>query len=278
MNSESDPMLVKVIQKNNKHFSVSITKNIDFWESIDSGCWEPNTFKILNDFVSADCYYLDLGAWIGPTALYAAQLAKYTFAFEPDPIAYQELEANVHANKDTEWASRITIYNKGIASSSGTIRLGSRGSGGDSMSSCLFSDGQTNWEVEAITLERLVEAEKLQAEKLFIKMDIEGGEYELVPRLKAAFRQYNAVLFLSIHPHFLMSSLIRSKGNSIGVKILRRLLSAWHNIKLIRSLPFRYLYRSNGQQVNLYVEILKALLRGGFPTEIVATNKRWNNA
>lgn len=273
-----DPMLVKVIQKNKKYFSVSITKNVDWWKRVETGRWEPNTFKIFDDFLSTDCIYLDIGSWIGPTVLYAAQLAKRTYAFEPDPIAYQELEVNVHANKNTEWVSRLTIYNKAIASSSGTIKLGSRGSGGDSMSSSLFSDEKTNWEVEAITLEQLVEAEKLQDEELFIKIDIEGGEYELIPRLKTAFHKYNVVLFLSIHPHFLMSRLIRSKGNSIRKKILRRLLFVWHQLKLVRALPFKYFYHCNGQQRNLYVEILKALLQGGYKTEIVATNERWNGA
>ena len=153
-----DPAPVKVIQKNKKYFSVSITKNVDFWTLLESGLWETNTFKIFDHFLSADSCYLDIWAWIGPTALYAAQLAKRTYAFEPDPIAYQELEVNVRANKNTEWASSLTIQNKAIASSSGTIKLGSRTSGGDSTSSSLFSDEETNWEVEAITLEQIVDA------------------------------------------------------------------------------------------------------------------------
>lgn len=271
------PMPVKVIQKNKKYFCVSVTKNVNFWESVENGSWESDTFKILDYFLSANCYYLDIGSWIGPTALYAAQLAKHTYAFEPDPIAYQELEVNIRANKNAEWASRLTIYNKAIAPSNGTIKLGSRGDGGDSLSSVLFLDENVNWKVEAVTLEQFVESKKLQDEKLFIKMDIEGGEYEVIPRLKAAFYQYNIVLLLSIHPHLFVNSLIQSKSNNILIKILRRLLFVWYHIKLIRSLPFKYFYRSNGQRENFYVEILKALLIGGFTREIVATNKRWNS-
>ena len=245
---------------------------------MESGAWEPDTFKIFDDFISADTCYLDIGAWIGPTALYAAQLAKRTYAFEPDPLAYQELERNVYANKNTEWASRLTIYDKAIASSSGMIKLGSRGSGGDSASSFLFSSEKTNWEVEAITLEQLVEAEKLQDEKLFVKMDIEGAEYELIPKLQTVFHQYNVVLLLSIHANPFTGSLVRNKGNSIGIKTMRRLIFVWHHIKLVRALRFRYFYRTSGERLNLYREVFKALLRGGFVGEIVATNTKWNSA
>ena len=270
---------VKVFQKNNKCFNiVSITNNLDYWNSLENGLLEPYTFKIFDDFLTADCYYLDIGSWIGSTALYAAQLAKCTYAFEPNPIAFKELEANVHANKDTEWISRLIIYNKAIASSNGTLILGNKGGGGDSKSSVLFSEEKVSWEVEAITLEQLIEVEKLQDKKLFIKMDIEGGEYELIPKLKRTFSHYNVGLFLSTHSKYLLSCLITSKRNSIQTRILRRLLFVWHHIRLVHSLPFRYFYLSNGKQVNLYMEILKVLLKGHFVPEIVATNARWNNA
>ncbi len=272
-----DPALVKVIQKNKKRFSVAITKNIGFWESVENGSWEPDTFKIFDYFLSADCHYLDIGSWIGPTALYAAQLAKQAYAFEPDPVAYRELEANLRLNKNAEWASRLAIYNEAIASSNGTIKLGSRAGGGDSMTSTLFLDKDVNWEVEAITLEQFIESNKLQNEKLFIKMDIEGAEYDVIPRLKGVFHKHNVTLFLSMHPHLFVSSLVKSKNNNMLTKISRRLRFVWHHFKLIRSLPFKYFYHADGQRENFYVEILKSFLLGGFPREIVATNKRWDS-
>lgn len=174
----------KKIEKNNKCFNVTTSKNLDFWIAVGSGYWEPTTYEIFDGLISDKYCYLDIGAWIGPTALYATQLAKRAYAFELDPIAFQELKQNVAANKNADWASRLVIYNKAIASSSGTLRLGSRGSGGDSMSSVLFVDGETSWDVEAITLAQFIDTEKLQDEKLFLKIDIEGGEYELLPPTK----------------------------------------------------------------------------------------------
>lgn len=264
-----------VIKKNNKSFRVILTKWFDWWRKVQDSSWEPNTYKIFDSLVSSDCIYLDIGAWIGPTVLYAAQLAKRAYAFEPDPIAYRELEANVAANKDADWVSRLTIYDKAVAATSGTLKLGSRSRCGDSMSSVLFSGENANWESEAITLEQLIEAEKLQNEKLFIKVDIEGGEYELIPSLKRSLSRYDVDLYLSIHPRFLSESLVKRKGGGIQAKLMRRLLLVRHQVRLLHSLPFRYLYLGNGQRVNIFAQNLKALLTGSFVCEIVATNKKW---
>ena len=86
------------------------------------------------------------------------------------------------------------------------------------MSSTLFADGKKSWEVETTTIEQLIETEKLQKEKIFVKMDIEGGEYELIPTLKALFRRHAVVLFLSIHTGFLQS-VSHYKGHGTGARI-----------------------------------------------------------
>jgi FkbM family methyltransferase len=268
----------RVVHANKKCFSVSITKNVDFWNLVENGHWEPNTFRIFDDLISADHCYVDIGAWIGPTALYAAQLAKRAYAFEPDPIAYQELESNARINRNTEWGSRLTISNKAIAPNGGPLKIGNRSGGGNSESSVLFSDEAVSWEVEGISLEQLIEAERLRNEKLFIKMDIEGGEYELIPKTTKVLSRHTVDLFLSIHPPFLMDHLIHGKRNRLRTTMRRRLIAVWHQIKLTRSLPFTYLYHSNGRRVNLYIEVLKALVLGRFLTEIVATNRRWTRA
>lgn len=210
-----DPIPIRVIKKHKVSFCVSITENLGFWKSLEADRWEPNTFKIFDDFLSVDCIYLDIGAWIGPTALYAANLAKHTYAFEPDPVAFQELEVNLNVNKNAELKSRLTIYNKAIASSCGTIKLGSRSFGGDSMSSIFWGDRNTNWDVQAITLQQVIEDEKLRGEKIFIKIDIEGGEYELVPKIKNTVMQHAVTLYISIHPNFLMDSLRPANGENI---------------------------------------------------------------
>lgn len=44
-----------------------------FWKNKS---WERNTQKIFDKFLDSNHSYIDIGAWIGPTVLYGAQIAK----------------------------------------------------------------------------------------------------------------------------------------------------------------------------------------------------------
>jgi hypothetical protein len=52
-------------------------------------------------------------------------------------------------------------------------------------------------------------------------------------------------------------------------------LAVWHQVKLMRSLPFEYIYDSDGRPVTLYVGAVNALLFGHFVAEIVGTHRAW---
>ena len=52
-----------------------------FWNLVNSGSWEANTFQMLEKFVTPNVVYLDIGAWIGPTFLFAAQTSKVAYGF-----------------------------------------------------------------------------------------------------------------------------------------------------------------------------------------------------
>src|SRR5258708_34817363 len=66
-----------------------------FWGWFDSGVWEPETFEIFDSYVTPDTFFLDIGSWIGPTALYAASKARRVICLEPDPIAAAKLRCNI---------------------------------------------------------------------------------------------------------------------------------------------------------------------------------------
>lgn len=40
-----------------------------FWRKATAGGWEPETFAVLDQHLSPDRDYVDIGAWIGPTVL-----------------------------------------------------------------------------------------------------------------------------------------------------------------------------------------------------------------
>lgn len=269
------------VRKNGVSFRVVVSRNIGFWDRLERGEWEPETYRLFDRFIAEDCLYIDAGAWIGPTVLYAAQRARKTYAFEPDPVAYRELASNLASNAGAEWASRVTLFNKAVTARGGTVRLGSRGAFGDALSSVLFPGEELSREVEAVSLEEIFVRPDAAGREVFIKMDIEGAEYEVIPRLRKALARRRVHLFLSIHPDSLMHSLrLRPGGGapreeSLFAKFRRRFVFAHRHLRLVRSLPFRRFYYCDGRPVNLYRQVFRAFLSGRFVSAIVATDSDW---
>ncbi|MEH1864962.1 MAG: FkbM family methyltransferase [Nostoc sp.] len=262
-----------LINKNGLYFKVVKSQYQDFWKEVNDGQWEPQTFKVFDRFISKDTTYIDVGTWIGPTLLYAAQLAKEAFAFEPDPIAYKEMLANVKLNPDI---SNIKTYEALIGIEAGETRLGSREEGGDSTSSILFSDMKTSWLVKSINLQSFVNKEGLQP-PLFIKIDIEGGEYSLIPTLASFFKDYQPiVLYLSLHPGFLAMS--TSPNNTLLAKLKRGIKLMKAHFHLAESLKsFKFIYDIYGNRTSVWVGLLKSISSKNAIAEnaIIATNQLW---
>jgi FkbM family methyltransferase len=166
-----------------------------FWAQVASGEWEPYTFDILKEYVPLHETFLDLGAWIGPTVLYAAGLGRRCIAVEPDPIAFAHLKANVEAT-----AAPVELLNAAVMEYDGTVTLGSE-SLGNSMTR--VSKDSNTVEVPCLTLSTLME-EKRIAGSLFIKMDVEGAE-ENILRDYAFFEKHRPTLYLSLHTFWFCS-------------------------------------------------------------------------
>ena len=269
---ESHP--VERIHKLDCSFDVVVSRHFEFWKRYQFGKWKPNTFHVLDEFLSPECTYIDIGAWIGHTALYGAQFARVTYAFEPDPLAFQELQQNVEVNKTTPRLNRLHIHNKAISDKRGTVRLGSRNVAGKSRTSVLYANETTYWEAEAETLDQFLE-DNPPANRVFLKIDIEGGEYDLLPSLKKVFKRYPIDLFLSLHPQLLFQRLNGEKSRSLLRRMIRRWRAAYKHVKTIRALPFKYLYSSSGKEWSSYKELIKACLLNRFTMEVIGTDKPW---
>jgi FkbM family methyltransferase len=247
--------------------------NLSFWNQVENIKWEKDTFTIFDRFLNRDTIFFDIGAWIGPTVFYAAQLSKYAFAFEPDPVAFNVLKTNFELNTNTDWYNRLTLYNKAVGVENGYIFIGSRSSGGDSLSSALFADNETQWKVETIAIQDFIETNNLKNDRLFFKIDIEGGEYSLIPVLNRTFSTHNALLFLSFHPGNLFISILKGNNNVI------QKISGWMNVvlthfKILRSLPFRFRYLQSGRKLN-FINLLYYTIRlRSF--SIVASDQEWD--
>jgi FkbM family methyltransferase len=174
-----------------------------FWDRVEANAWEPGTLLALQPLLGPGVLFLDIGAWIGPLTLFAAGLGARVIAVEADPRARAQLGRNLTANP--RLADRVTVIARAAAPSPGPVRLGARRKPGDSMSSALLAGAPDTWDVEAVTPEEL--ASMLgPGERLVIKLDIEGGEYVLLPALAPLIERPGANLVLSLHPGILVET------------------------------------------------------------------------
>jgi len=177
-----------------------------FWDRFSTGTWEPRTFAVFDRFLRTDRSYIDIGAWIGPTVLYGVQRARVAYALEPDPVAFAELRTNVDLNSDLR--GRIRVYDQCIASESGTIELyvggfysDSASRLGDSMSSIVrlsAESGQISTRVKVTTLEEFIDGHGIE-DCNFVKMDIEGGEFIVLPSIRNYLGRSQPTLYVSFH-------------------------------------------------------------------------------
>jgi FkbM family methyltransferase len=175
-----------------------------FWDKVERGLWEPETLELIGRQVAPGTTFLDLGAWVGPTALYAAARGAQVIALEADPVALSQLRRNLAANPAL--ARRIEVLARAVHAAEGQVKLGARRKPGDSMSSVLVAPGAATWTAEAIT-PRALAARLGASDRLFIKMDIEGGEYELLPAMRPLIERPGCQVLVSFHPGILATVL-----------------------------------------------------------------------
>ncbi|QHI35427.1 hypothetical protein IMCC3317_07730 [Kordia antarctica] len=217
----------KTIRKRNVEFKVydnhkvaGYCPNGFFTDCIQNGDWEEETFIILEKYARKGKVYIDVGAWIGPTVLFAAKLYEKVVCFEPDPVALLTLEYNLLIN-DFE---HVVLEKKALAAHIGTIKFGGNWEMGNSESTILVNDasflskqaieGQRgNYksrseniiEVPSITIEKVMDTHTIDPETIgLIKMDIEGGEYIVLPAMKDFLQTYTPNLYLSLHFGYLL--------------------------------------------------------------------------
>jgi FkbM family methyltransferase len=217
------------IKINNKNFLVK--KNISFWKNFKNKDWESINFKIFKYFINKNTTYYDIGAWIGPTIFTAASFCpKKIYGFEPDIKAYKELKENIFLNKNKFQRKLIKIYNKAGYLYNKKIKLNiPKGEYGSSLSSLLKSR-KIYYESSIVNCVNLLNFFKNTGlcKNDFIKIDIEGGEYKLLPFIGNLLREKLPNIYLSLHP-FLIDNFFE--------KILE-------NNKLLFSLRgYKYVYR-----------------------------------
>jgi FkbM family methyltransferase len=170
-----------------------------FWDRAEDGRWEPGTVAAVEALVGPRTVFLDIGAWVGPLTLIAAARGARVVAVEADPRALALLEANLAANPDL--AGSVTVVGRAASTSATPVRMGAPRKPGDSMSSVLLAGAPGGWTADPASPGELVTIAAVgDDERLVVKLDIEGGEYELLPELVRALPEAADALLVAFHP------------------------------------------------------------------------------
>jgi FkbM family methyltransferase len=171
----------------------------DYWGRVSRGEWEPQTFRLLSDCLGPESVCCDIGAWIGPTVLYSAKRCRQVYCFEPDIFAYEPLLTNIRLNQ----LRNVLPFNLALTGRDGMCKMGSAWKKlGNSTTSILHTKTSALLDVQTMSWEtwlRIANPGRVN----FIKMDIEGGEFELIPSMGSYLAANKPAVFLSLHTPFL---------------------------------------------------------------------------
>lgn len=267
-NFEDKPFIE--IKRNNVKFRVLYNPDkIDFWKKFEVNKWENETIQIIEKYVTSETYFIDIGAWIGPITLYASKFASKIIAFEPDPVAHSILKKNVELNVNSDFYKKINLNSLAISGNDqDSIDLYSS-EFGNSGTSAILDNNLKKISVDTISLSEVINKFNLKNEKLFIKIDVEGYEYELLKNNIDLIKNLNCNIYFSLHPINLVKKFYGDHKN----KFYGIMFFIMTYIKLIRKLPFKHIL-VNSKKISLSKLIIKSILYG-LPDEvhIMCTNK-----
>jgi len=173
----------------------------------DYTTWEPETFNVFHK-LATDKVVLDIGAWVGPTALWLANAGKKVFALEPTQTAFAEMCSNYKVNPHLK--DKLVAVNAALDSHDRVTEMTNRGNSADALveegHNMNASSGLTiateKINVQTLTIESLEQRYPEISEAAFVKMDTEGYERVLVPAMENFFKAKKPNAYISLHPQY----------------------------------------------------------------------------
>jgi FkbM family methyltransferase len=171
-----------------------------FWVDAYFRCWEEETLEWIRAQVRPGVRFGDIGAWVGPTSIFAAKLGAQVSCFEPDPVAYERLLFNLRMNVP----GRVSPFNLALGAVDGIRRIAPLAKELGQSGSSLYAPEERAESARVLVLSwtsavRLLELPVFEV----VKIDIEGGEAELLPDMLPWLRQHRPHLLLGTHWRFI---------------------------------------------------------------------------
>ncbi|MGB2599463.1 MAG: FkbM family methyltransferase [Candidatus Omnitrophota bacterium] len=196
------PALLPYIPENRKFvfrkYLGDISVNIDTVYKIEremfTGSYEKETLYVINKYVKSGDTCFDIGANVGPVSFALAKKAGSdgrVFAFEPGGFLFQRLTDNIKLNPS--YAEIIKAYKIGFSDKIETLTWNedkdNRGNAG-----FLLQKPNQEEKIELITIDDFFQKNKI--EKVgFIKIDVEGMEYEVVKGAMNTIKKHKPILY-----------------------------------------------------------------------------------
>jgi FkbM family methyltransferase len=186
--------------------SLSYNKNWCYnWFISNYENWENETFDVFDKFLNKDKVFIDIGGWIGTTCLYGANKSKYVYVIEADPLSVNGLISNCKLNN----LNNITVIDRAIYIKDDIdIKFGrnifTKAEWNTSTSQILIQEKDYAKDdftlVKTITLKSIIEKYNIDPNTIsLIKVDIEGGEENILEELFAFHQTYKVPLYVGFH-------------------------------------------------------------------------------
>jgi len=167
------------------------------------GCvYEPHMVELYETLIGPDDTVLDVGANIGLTAILFSRIAKKVVCFEPSPSTFDYLQRNLQKAQ----ADNVRLFNIGLGrrKEETTITFSKNNRSGGFVSD-MFNIEQDHVTERIIidTLDNVLAANNI-AKVDFIKIDVEGFEYEVIQGATNTLKSSNPVIVLEMN-HFCLN-------------------------------------------------------------------------
>ncbi len=223
------------------------------WDEIAERKWRRLSYRVIDRFLRPGDVFVDIGAYIGSIALYAAHTAGRVVCFECDPVIYDILGKNVNLNEPLR--KRILLSNKAISHENKSRLFGPwHNRWGTSRSSFLCGDRPGAITVDAMTLERAMKRYDIERVD-YIKLITQGAEPEILKSLIPLIKRFRPVLHVSVQPRYWPDP----------VPAMRNVISALA--------MYRHIYTEKGKELTPHDLTGREWMKGEY--NLVATDREW---
>lgn len=244
-----------------------------FWEKVQAGKYEPDTFSFLLRSVDSDTLFIDVGAAIGAMTLFVAHLGSSVIAIEPHPKIFNILAKNVSLNPSVEKTVSLVKGALGV----NTLILTDFEKKHPTLTPIVFNNSPRSdlGSVQVYSIHDLMERidqQKIAYKKILIKMDIEGAEWAMFQ--SSNFLNFctsrSILILLAVHP-----GLDRPYKDKDNFALHLCILAIWRIRNIFQLIAFfrkinqvSRIYRTNNQIVTKLHEFV-SLCMGGYHEFII---------